>query len=178
MYLVTWVKLVSWKADAFRFVSALAHFFQNGHCLVILPSTVNKRAKQLVQVTILMWNQPGCDSVAPSPSIGLQHSSNHCHNCLHCWCSCSNRFLIDNSDCCWGFSYYHPHCLRHHKQDKNHLNWDGTDFFTQGKRASCFHACLDTMLFAQSCQYPDLLEGAERASVGSCMEIKSAPSVV
>ena len=44
----------------------------------------------------------------------------------------------------------------------NHLNPDGTLFFTRGGCASCLRACLGARLLPQSYQYPNLLEGAGR----------------
>ena len=67
-----------------------------------------------------------------------------------------------------------PCCLRQLKYNQNHLNLDGTLFFTRGGCVSCLRACLGARLLPQSYQYPNLWEGADRVG-GQLREDKECP---
>ena len=59
-----------------------------------------------------------------------------------------------------GFFYNRPHCLRHHKQNQNRLNRDGTHVLPLVYAAHVYMRA-STMLRPQ---YPNLQEGADSVS--------------
>ena len=81
------------------------------------------------------------------------------------------------------FNTQWPRCLRQHKWNQNRLNRDGTlllfflffffFFFTRGRCVSCLRGCMGFHRLIHTQTFRRALS----ASVDSCAEIKSAPSV-
>ena len=130
--------------------------------------------------------------VCQTPSIGLWHPSfYHClfsyaigsrkllaNEQFFCWCSNSSKFVTNNSNKTRCVIYSHQQSLHLRKQNHNCLNRDGTLFyFLPGVDVSCVYV----HAWVLSCLYSHIstqtFQRVLTASMDSCTEIESAPSV-
>ena len=89
------------------------------------------------------------------------------------------KFVTNNSNETRRVIYSRQQSLHQHKQNHNRLNPDGTLFFTRGGCVSCLRACFGARLLLPSYYIISTrtFRRALTASVDSCAEIMSAPSV-
>ena len=94
------------------------------------------------------------------------------------WSSNGNMFVTDNSNYIRNCHYNCPHCLLLHKQNKNCLNWNGTNLFTRHRCASYSCACFDTMLLPVLFIPRPFRRHWRRWWLDRCAQIRNTPSVV
>ena len=126
----------------------------------------------------LVYNMLPSTTAVFSYAIGPRKLSANEH--FFCWCTNSRKFVPNNPNYIRRLFYNWPCCLRQLIWNQNRLNRDGILFFfsflpvvdaphvyVRALALGCFHCLIGTRTFQRTLT----------ASLDSCAEIKSAPSV-